>query len=119
MSICLGIQCPWQTTYRIESDLSSVINYAEDVIKTLQSLRKSNEKGQAIDIETFFKLYKKAETLLKDRFGIEVTVPRQSICQTQRENVLYSTPEEYHFHPCVDTMISGLTNRFRAKKSHS
>lgn len=105
---------------KIESDLSSAINYADDIIKTLQSLRETNEEEENNDVKEFSKHFKKAEKLLKDHFDVEISVPRQASRQTHRTNVPHSSPEEFYrksiFIPCIDTLISGLTDRFGANK---
>lgn len=105
---------------KTESDLSSAVNYADNVIQTLQDLRASNE-GELNDVEEFTKLFNKAENLLKDNFDLEISVPRQSTRQTQRVNVPYNTTEEYYrrsiFTPCIDVLISGLIDRFGTNKA--
>lgn len=109
---------------KIEKDLSSSINSAEDVIKTLQSFRATTEEAQEgvkNDVKELSKHFKKAEKLLKDHFDVEISVLRQASHQTHREKyVPHSTPEDFYrkriFIPCINTLISGLKYMFSANK---
>ncbi|KAF0725767.1 zinc finger MYM-type protein 1-like [Aphis craccivora] len=93
-------------------DLSSAMNYANDIINKLKHLRN-------IFIETFSSIFQEANRFKKLYFDSDISCPRIINNQKNRENYDCNSPEEYYrasiFVPSIGRLILKLENRVSEK----